>query len=134
MFLFNFIFTEALQVLLYIHMIQVKSIIRCMIMNRLIISTGFGLAFNLQPALTIIGTYFQIKRPLANGVAMTGSPVILFTLAPLHQFLFDYFGWRGSFFILGSIVLNCYEAALFDETSQQKTPNTNPRRNHQFIC
>uniref|UniRef100_A0A8C9ZZM1 Solute carrier family 16 member 7 n=1 Tax=Sander lucioperca TaxID=283035 RepID=A0A8C9ZZM1_SANLU len=68
---------------------------------------GLGLAFNLQPALTIIGTYFQVKRPLANGLAMTGSPVVLFTLAPLNQFLFDSFGWRGSFLILGSIVLNC---------------------------
>ncbi|XP_060931387.1 monocarboxylate transporter 2 [Limanda limanda] len=68
---------------------------------------GLGLAFNLQPALTIIGTYFQVKRPLANGLAMTGSPVVLFTLAPLNQFLFDSFGWRGSFLILGGIVLNC---------------------------
>ncbi|KAL6119283.1 uncharacterized protein ACO6RY_03888 [Pungitius sinensis] len=68
---------------------------------------GFGLALNLQPALTIIGTYFQVKRPMANGLAMAGSPVILFTLAPLNQFLFDSFGWRGSFLILGSIVLNC---------------------------
>uniref|UniRef100_UPI0037E7977A monocarboxylate transporter 2-like n=1 Tax=Semicossyphus pulcher TaxID=241346 RepID=UPI0037E7977A len=68
---------------------------------------GFGLAFNLQPALTIIGTYFQVKRPMANGLAMTGSPVVLCTLAPLNQFLFDTFGWRGSFLILGSIVLNC---------------------------
>ena len=76
-------------------------------MNYFIISTGFGLAFNLQPALTIIGTYFQVKRPMANGLAMTGSPVVLFTLAPLNQFLFDSFGWRGSFLILGAIVLNC---------------------------
>ncbi|XP_053173344.1 monocarboxylate transporter 2-like [Scomber japonicus] len=68
---------------------------------------GLGLAFNLQPALTIIGSYFQVKRPLANGLAMTGSPVVLCTLAPLNQFLFDSFGWRGSFLILGSIVLNC---------------------------
>lgn len=68
---------------------------------------GLGLAFNLQPALTIIATYFQVRRPLANGLAMTGSPVVLFTLAPLNQFLFDSFGWRGSFLILGSIVLNC---------------------------
>uniref|UniRef100_A0A3Q2Z5E3 Monocarboxylate transporter 2-like n=1 Tax=Hippocampus comes TaxID=109280 RepID=A0A3Q2Z5E3_HIPCM len=68
---------------------------------------GFGLAFNLQPALTIIGTYFHAKRPLANGLAMTGSPVVLFTLAPLNQFLFDSFGWRGSFLILGALVLNC---------------------------
>ncbi|KAL4655925.1 monocarboxylate transporter 2-like [Arapaima gigas] len=68
---------------------------------------GFGLSFNLQPSLTIIGKYFLVKRPVANGLAMAGSPVVLFTLAPLNQFLFDNFGWRGSFFILGALLLNC---------------------------
>lgn len=68
---------------------------------------GFGLAFNLQPALTIIGKYFHVKRPLANGLAMTGSPVLLSTLAPLNQFLYDTYGWRGSFRVLGAVVLNC---------------------------
>ncbi len=98
-------------------------------MNHLNISTGFGLAFNLQPALTIIGTYFQVKRPLANGLAMTGSPVVLFTLAPLNQFLFDTFGWRGSFLILGSIVLNCCVAgALMRPVNKnaQSKPKTEP--------
>ncbi|XP_030634239.1 monocarboxylate transporter 2-like [Chanos chanos] len=68
---------------------------------------GFGLSFNLQPSLTIIGTYFEQRRPLANGLAMAGSPVFLSTLAPLNQFLFNNFGWRGSFFILGAMLLNC---------------------------
>ncbi|XP_069560479.1 monocarboxylate transporter 2-like [Brachyistius frenatus] len=87
---------------------------------------GFGLALNLQPALTIIGTYFQVKRPLANGLAMTGSPVILFTLAPLNQLLFDTFGWRGSFQILGSIVLNCCVAgALMRPVNKHVQPKPN---------
>ncbi|XP_041859863.1 monocarboxylate transporter 2 [Melanotaenia boesemani] len=87
---------------------------------------GFGLAFNLQPALTIIGTYFQVKRPIANGLAMTGSPVVLSTLAPLNQFLFDSFGWRGSFLILGSIVLNCcVAAALMRPVNKCAQPNPN---------
>lgn len=68
---------------------------------------GLGLSFNLQPSLTIIGKYFQVKRPIANGLAMAGSPVFLCTLAPLNQFLFERFGWRGSFFILGAMLLNC---------------------------
>lgn len=38
---------------------------------------------------------------------MAGSPVFLCTLAPLNQFLFERFGWRGSFFILGGMLLNC---------------------------
>lgn len=38
---------------------------------------------------------------------MAGSPVLLSTLAPLNQFLYDTFGWRGSFLVLGAVVLNC---------------------------
>lgn len=76
--------------------------------------SGFGLALNLQPSVIIIGKYFLKRRPIANGLAMAGSPVMLSTLAPLNQFLFDNFGWRGSFFILGAILLNCCVAgALF---------------------
>ncbi|KAL0962864.1 hypothetical protein UPYG_G00346500 [Umbra pygmaea] len=68
---------------------------------------GLGLAFNLQPALTMIGKYFYKKRPIANGLAMAGSPVFLSSLAPFNQYLFNSFGWRGSFLILGAILLNC---------------------------
>ncbi|KAI2518478.1 solute carrier family 16 member 1, partial [Homo sapiens] len=68
---------------------------------------GLGLAFNLNPALTMIGKYFYKRRPLANGLAMAGSPVFLCTLAPLNQVFFGIFGWRGSFLILGGLLLNC---------------------------
>lgn len=69
--------------------------------------SGLGLAFNLNPALTMIGKYFYIRRPIANGIAMAGSPVFLSTLAPINTVLFDKFGWRGSFMILGGLLLNC---------------------------
>lgn len=68
---------------------------------------GLGLAFNLNPALTMIGKYFYKRRPIANGIAMAGSPVFLSTLAPLNSWLYDAFGWRGSFLILGGLLLNC---------------------------
>ncbi|KAJ8258018.1 hypothetical protein GJAV_G00192250 [Gymnothorax javanicus] len=68
---------------------------------------GLGLAFNLNPALTMIGKYFFKRRPIANGIAMAGSPVFLSTLAPLNSWLYDQFGWRGSFLILGGLLLNC---------------------------
>lgn len=68
---------------------------------------GLGLAFNLNPALTMIGKYFYKRRPIANGLAMAGSPVFLSTLAPLSQYLYSIFGWRGSFLILGALLLNC---------------------------
>ncbi|XP_061529528.1 monocarboxylate transporter 1-like [Phycodurus eques] len=68
---------------------------------------GLGLAFNLNPALTMIGKYFYKRRPIANGIAMAGSPVFLSTLAPLNSWLYDEYGWRGSFLILGGLLLNC---------------------------
>lgn len=68
---------------------------------------GLGLAFNLNPALTMIGKYFYKRRPIANGIAMAGSPVFLSTLAPLNTWFYDQFGWRGSFLILGGLLLNC---------------------------
>ncbi|XP_061730928.1 monocarboxylate transporter 2-like isoform X2 [Nerophis ophidion] len=68
---------------------------------------GCGLALNLNASLTIISKYFLAKRPLANGLAMAGSPVFLCFLAPLNQYLLDKFGWRGSLLILGALMLNC---------------------------
>lgn len=38
---------------------------------------------------------------------MTGSPVFLCFLAPLNQYFLYNFGWRGSFRILGALLLNC---------------------------
>ncbi|KAF5907944.1 monocarboxylate transporter 2, partial [Clarias magur] len=85
---------------------------------------GFGLAFNLQPALTMIGKYFFKKRPIANGLAMAGSPVFLSTLAPLNQYLINAYGWRGSFLILGGILLNCCVAgSLMRPLAQPSTKN-----------
>lgn len=80
---------------------------------------GLGLAFNLQPALTIIGKYFYRKRPLANGCAMAGSPVFLSTLAPFNQYLVNEYGWKGSFLILGGIFLHsCVAGSLMRPVGQ----------------
>lgn len=87
---------------------------------------GLGLAFNLQPALTIIGKYFYKKRPLANGLAMAGSPVFLCTLAPFNQFLYNTYGWKGSFLILGAILLNaCVAGSLMRPIGPKQTKSKN---------
>ncbi|MFT7814104.1 monocarboxylate transporter 1-like, partial [Arapaima gigas] len=84
---------------------------------------GLGLAFNLNPALTMIGKYFYKRRPIANGIAMAGSPVFLSTLAPINSWFFDKFGWRGSFLILGGLLLNCCVAgSLMRPIGPKPTP------------
>lgn len=83
---------------------------------------GSGLALNLNASLTIISKYFLVRRPLANGLAMAGSPVFLCFLAPLNQFLLEGFGWRGSLLILGALMLNCCVAgALMRPPSHPRT-------------
>ncbi|KAM9393596.1 monocarboxylate transporter 4-like [Pholidichthys leucotaenia] len=69
--------------------------------------TGLGLALNFQPSLIMLNRYFDVKRPLANGLAAAGSPVALCCLSPLGQVLQYHYGWRGGFLILGGILLNC---------------------------
>ncbi|XP_076023193.1 monocarboxylate transporter 1-like [Genypterus blacodes] len=87
---------------------------------------GLGLAFNLNPALTMIGKYFYKRRPIANGIAMAGSPVFLSTLAPLNSWLFDQFGWRGSFLILGGLLLNCCVAGSLMRPLKPNPPPPKP--------
>ncbi|XP_015261472.1 PREDICTED: monocarboxylate transporter 3 [Gekko japonicus] len=69
--------------------------------------TGLGMSLNFQPSLIMLGSYFDKRRPLANGLAAAGSPVFLSALSPLGQVLLDKFGWRGGFLIMGGLLLNC---------------------------
>nr|XP_060620809.1 monocarboxylate transporter 4 [Anolis sagrei ordinatus]XP_060620810.1 monocarboxylate transporter 4 [Anolis sagrei ordinatus]XP_060620811.1 monocarboxylate transporter 4 [Anolis sagrei ordinatus] len=69
--------------------------------------TGLGLALNFQPSLIMLNRYFNVRRPLANGLAAAGSPVFLCALSPLGQILQPVYGWRGGFLILGGLLLNC---------------------------
>ncbi|KAM4691853.1 monocarboxylate transporter 4-like [Rhinophrynus dorsalis] len=71
------------------------------------VMTGLGLALNFQPSLIMINQYFDKRRPLANGLTATGSPVFLCALSPLGQILQDEFGWRGGFLIFGGLFFNC---------------------------
>lgn len=65
------------------------------------------MALNFQPSLIMLGSYFEKRRPLANGIAAAGSPVLLSALSPLGQVLLETFGWRDGFLIRGGLLLNC---------------------------
>ncbi|KAL1020510.1 hypothetical protein UPYG_G00001000 [Umbra pygmaea] len=88
---------------------------------------GLGLAFNLNPALTMIGKYFYKRRPLpAARRRQPEQPVFLSTLAPLNSWLFDQFGWRGSFLILGGLLFNCCVAGSLMRPIGPKPSNRRP--------
>lgn len=94
------------------------------------LQTGCGLSLNLNASLTIISKYFLVKRPLANGLAMAGSPVFLCCLAPLIQYLHIEFGWRGSLFIYGGLILNCCVAGALMRPVPPCSPSTHALQNN----
>ncbi|KAL7408277.1 hypothetical protein ABVT39_020877 [Epinephelus coioides] len=91
---------------------------------------GCGLSLNLNASLTIISKYFLTKRPIANGIAMAGSPVFLCLMAPVNQFLQQHYGWRGSLLILGALMLNCCVAGALMRpvNAPPETPPCTPEK------
>lgn len=61
----------------------------------------------------MVGVYFCERKALAYGIAMSGSGIGTFVLAPLVQLLIEQYSWRGALLILGGFVSNlCVCGAL----------------------
>ncbi|XP_029312483.1 monocarboxylate transporter 6 [Cottoperca gobio] len=69
--------------------------------------TGLGFCFSFQPAVTILGHYFVRRRAFANAMSSTGTALGLCVLPFLGNYLHTELGWRGSFLVLGAVLLNC---------------------------
>ncbi|KAL1256998.1 hypothetical protein QQF64_012543 [Cirrhinus molitorella] len=75
--------------------------------------TGFGYALTWTPTVTMLGWYFEKRRPVANALASTGECMLTFILTPSFQFMVDQYSWRGAMLILGALQLNlCLCGAL----------------------
>jgi MFS transporter, MCT family, solute carrier family 16 (monocarboxylic acid transporters), member 14 len=60
---------------------------------------GIGFCFIYMPSVIIVGYYFEKWRPLATGIALCGSGVGTFILAPISTQLIENYGWRNSLLI-----------------------------------
>jgi len=58
---------------------------------------GFGLVY--VPAVIAVGFYFERWRALATGIAVCGSGIGTFLMAPLSTLLISTYGWRGALLI-----------------------------------
>ncbi|XP_056286239.1 monocarboxylate transporter 6 isoform X2 [Pseudoliparis swirei] len=61
---------------------------------------------SFQPAVAILGHYFVRRRAFANAMSSTGTALGLCTLPFLGNYLHAALGWRGSFLVLGGVLLN----------------------------
>ncbi|CAC5382329.1 unnamed protein product [Mytilus coruscus] len=74
---------------------------------------GIGAAFMYVAAISCVGQYFEKKRAFAMGIALCGTGIGTFVLAPLTEYLIELYTWRGAVLIASGIMLNCVVGGLF---------------------
>uniref|UniRef100_A0A7I4YTP1 MFS domain-containing protein n=1 Tax=Haemonchus contortus TaxID=6289 RepID=A0A7I4YTP1_HAECO len=78
----------------------------------IIIGIGSGLMY--CPAIVSVTKYFERRRSLATGIAITGAGVGTMVFSPINQFIIDRFGWRAVFLLFTGVYLACVACgALF---------------------
>ncbi|KAH9529560.1 hypothetical protein DERF_003438 [Dermatophagoides farinae] len=89
---------------------------------------GIGFGFIFLPAIVTVGYYFEKKRAFATGIAVCGSGIGMFIMAPIMHFLVEHFGWRVSVLILAVITLFCagfgsfFRPLKYDPRTDEEVP------------
>eukprot|EP00092_Neocalanus_flemingeri_P107362 GFUD01137806.1.p1 GENE.GFUD01137806.1~~GFUD01137806.1.p1 ORF type:complete len:506 (+),score=97.69 GFUD01137806.1:88-1605(+) len=75
---------------------------------------GLGLGIIYLPRLDCITQYFDKKRPFVTGIAICGSGIGTFIMAPLTDVLLNMYDWKICLVILGGICFtNCFFGLMF---------------------
>ncbi|XP_033729109.1 monocarboxylate transporter 12-like [Pecten maximus] len=74
---------------------------------------GFGMALLYPTSLVVVGMYFEKRRALATGIAVSGSGIGTLVFAPLSEILLETYGWRGTIWLMSAVVLNTVVCGSF---------------------
>jgi len=95
---------------------------------------GFGFGMMYLPAILIVNFYFDKKRALATGIAVSGTGIGTMVFAPLGRYLLDTYQWKQSHIIISAFILNGIVCgAVFRPLEQnrlkkrEKIPSDDPR-------
>jgi MFS family permease len=67
---------------------------------------AFGVTFvSITAYPAILSHWFDTRRGLANGIAVSGMGIGTFTLVPLVQYVIGTMGWRFAFMVLSGLIL-----------------------------
>ncbi|XP_072033382.1 uncharacterized protein [Amphiura filiformis] len=76
--------------------------------------TGLGYGLSYLPCIVMVGNFFERKRTVAGGIAVSGSGLGTFLVAPITQGLLDAFGYRKALIVLGCIeLILCFCGATY---------------------
>ncbi|XP_033026107.1 monocarboxylate transporter 13-like [Lacerta agilis] len=73
--------------------------------------SGLGWALVFTPSMAAVSDYFEKRRALAMGLAVSGAGVSSLVFSPLFQHLADSYGWRGALFVVSAMSLNLVVSA-----------------------
>ncbi|XP_060076344.1 monocarboxylate transporter 14-like [Ylistrum balloti] len=76
------------------------------------IITGTGCSLFYLPSVTLVNTYFDRKRGVAQGIITAGSGLGVIVLPPVTKFLIGYYGWRATILLWAGFVLNICVSGL----------------------
>ncbi|XP_020655503.3 monocarboxylate transporter 13 [Pogona vitticeps] len=68
--------------------------------------TGLGWALVFTPSMAAVSRYFEKRRALAMGLAVSGAGISSLVFSPLFQCLVDVYGWRGALLMVAGMSLN----------------------------
>jgi len=71
------------------------------------ILTGLGFGLIYLPAIVSVSIYFEKRRAFATGIAVCGSGLGTFIMAPVTKGLISQFGWKGAMLITSGLILTC---------------------------
>ncbi|KAK3746737.1 hypothetical protein RRG08_059568 [Elysia crispata] len=84
---------------------------------------GFGLGMIYLPCIVIVNYYFEKRRGLANGIAVSGSGVGTFAYSPLSEILLSEYQWHGALLIIAGVIFNgCICGALMRPLKAKPRP------------
>lgn len=69
------------------------------------ILTGLGFGLIYLPAIVSVSIYFEKRRAFATGIAVCGSGLGTFIMAPVTKGLITYLGWKGAMLVTACLVL-----------------------------
>ncbi|XP_052803030.1 monocarboxylate transporter 14-like [Mya arenaria] len=70
------------------------------------IIAGVGFSMSFISAIIVVGLYFNRRRAIATGIAMSGSGLGTFAYAYITDMLISQYDWRGTILILAGVLLN----------------------------
>ena len=88
-----------------------------------LMGTGMGISYN--PAISTLAKYFDKKKKLATGIAVSGTGFGTFLFPTIVQALEGVYSWRGAMLLLAGINLHTSICGVLFRPVDRKYPNPN---------